>query len=135
MSRSLTTHKYVGLAVFLVLGLLSGCSRDIEVHEVVSPDKKIVLRIEINEGGGAAISDETSVYLYLSNDGLNQKKTVFKGTAMGNFVATWEAADVVALSYSGGYITTCNSVTGLSLNIEVTTHGCGFGNSPSGPPR
>jgi hypothetical protein len=129
------THKYVGLAVFLVAVLLSGCSRDIEVHEAVSPDKKVVLRIEINEGGGAAVSDETGVYLYLFKDGLNQKKAVFKGFAMGNFVATWEAADVVALSYSGGYITTCNSVTSLSSNIEVTTHGCGFGNSPGGPPR
>lgn len=118
--------------VACLAGTLCGCARQVDVHNLVSPDGKITLRIEIDDTGGAAVAEVTSAYVYLSDEGSSRKKLVFKGTAVSSFNAVWRSPKVVMLSYSDGYVSVCNAMTAVSSQIKVTVSGCSPGSSPSG---
>jgi hypothetical protein len=104
---------------------MSGCDRkQIEVHDTVSPDGKITLRVEIDETGGAAVSDVTSAYLFLSDEGAARKQLALKGSAMSNFSVVWRDPRLVAVSYSAGYVSLCNGTPMLSAEIKINVVGC-----------
>lgn len=117
--------SYIGIFVCLTAAVLGGCARrQVEVHDALSPDGKITLRIEINETGGAAVPDVTSAFLFLSDAGPNRKRLAFKGSAMSSFDATWRGSRSVVLSYGAGYVSACNAMLSLSAEIKVDVVGC-----------
>jgi hypothetical protein len=117
--------SHIGICVCLAAAVLNGCARrQVEVHDVLSPDGKITLRIELDETGGAAVADVTSSYLFLSDAGPSQKQLAFKGSAMSSFDATWRGSRSVVLSYGAGYVSACNAVLSLSAEIKVDVVGC-----------
>lgn len=104
--------------------LLVGCSEHIACREVRSPDGRLILRIEINESGGAAVSDVTSAFIVLSQPSTAHRQLIFEGSAMSYFDARWVNSGQVRLSFQGGYVTTCNSLAVLPPNFKVTVLGC-----------
>lgn len=115
----------IAIFVCLVAVALSGCARrQVEVHDALSPDGKITLRIEVDETGGAAVPDVTSAYLFPSNASSKREQLVFKGSAMSNFDATWHDSRSVVLSYSAGYVSTCVAALSLSGETQVDVVGC-----------
>jgi len=109
----------------MLAGVLSGCSRkQIELHDIVSPDGKTTLRLEIDETGGAAVSDVTSAYLFLSGEGSSHKQLAFNGSAMSSFSAVWGGPRLVVLSYSAGYVSVCNATSTLPGGNKISVVGC-----------
>jgi hypothetical protein len=75
--------KYGLTILFLILiTVIGGCSRQIETKEIYSPDRKLVLRIEIDESGGAPVADVTNLYVRLMTSSSAPGKLIFKGSAM-----------------------------------------------------
>jgi hypothetical protein len=68
--------KWVFVFACLVFALI-GCTRHLETKDIYSPSGGFFLRIEIDESGGAAVSDVTSVYLFPSNSGASSGKLIF----------------------------------------------------------
>lgn len=117
--------SHIGIFVCVAAAALNGCARrQVEVHDALSPDGKITLRIEVDETGGAAVPDVTSVYLFLSDAGPNRKRLAFKGSAMSSFDAAWRGSRSVVLSYGAGYVSACNAMLGLPGEIKVDVVGC-----------
>ena len=117
--------SYAALFVCFLAGALSSCSRrQVDVHDTVSPDGKITLRLEIDETGGAAVPDVTSAYLFLSDEGSSRKQLAFKGSAMSSFSAVWRGPRLVVLSYGTGYVSACNATPMLSAEIKISVVGC-----------
>ena len=104
--------------------LLTACSGPVETHQSSSPDGSITLRVEIDEGGGAAVADVTSVFLIPTNASGTSKTLIFKGTAMSNFSAKWRDDQTVELSYTAGYVSKCDPEPTLDTRRTVRVHGC-----------
>ncbi len=115
--RSLLTG---GLAFLTVVG---ACSK-VETKDIYSPDRSLILRIETNTGGGAAVTDRTTVYILLANPTSAGKSLIFVGSAMSDFSADWHGKEAVALSYSEGYVTDCNPTPTLSTGKKMIVLGC-----------
>lgn len=125
--------RYAGILACLVSGVLCGCSRGpVEIHDIRSPNGKVILRIEINEAGGAAVPDVTSAYLFFADTGPTNKQLIFKGSAMSNFSATWRGQKLIVLSYSAGYVSTCNARPVLPAEVKINVIGCRAGHFPAG---
>jgi hypothetical protein len=104
--------------------LLVGCSSNIVSRDIPSPDGRLLLRIEVNEGGGAAVPDVTSAFIIPSRTPAAHKELIFTGSAMSHFDARWSNSDQVILSIEGGYVTTCNTSVTLPPNLRVAVMGC-----------
>ncbi len=115
-----------GILLLVILPIVViGCSKHIEATEMLSPRGDLVLRIEVDESGGAPVADVTSVFLRLSGSASPLPgRLVFKGSAMGDFRASWQGTDAIALSYAGGFVSTCISDVALERNRRVTVAGC-----------
>jgi hypothetical protein len=115
-------------ALVLVVLLLHGCDRydatRVESKDVPSPNGELTLRIEDNESGGAAVAGQTSAYLFPSGSSADGGKLIFRGSAMDGFSASWRGPDRVDLSYTGGYVTTCNGGPIVLRDISVSVSGC-----------
>ena len=59
---SLAVKHAVALAG--LIATLCACSKHVETKDSPSPDGRIILRIETDESGGAAVSDLTSAYVF-----------------------------------------------------------------------
>ena len=103
---------------------LQGCSRDIHSTDTVSPGGDLILRVEINEGGGAAVSDATSVYILLSGAPSDKGKLIFNGSAMSTFKAAWNGPQTITISYVDGYVSSCDSAPTVSSGKTVRVIGC-----------
>lgn len=113
------------LSLILVCALLLvGCSKHIASTDVRSPDGRLILRIEINESGGAAVPDVTSAFIVPSRSSTAHKELIFEGSAMSHFDANWTNSGQISLSFQGGYVTACNSSVILPPNFKVTVLGC-----------
>jgi hypothetical protein len=117
-------RKYLRATALACLVALSACSKQVETKDVYSPDKAIILRIETNEGGGAAVPDVTSVYLLAANASTADKVLIFKGSAMSDFKADWSGQGAVELSYTNGYVTECERSAALSTGTKIAVEGC-----------
>ena len=106
------------------LALLAGCSEHIVSRDIWSPDGRLAIRIEINEGGGAAVPDVTSAFIVEARPSAAWKQLIFKGSALSYFDARWASSEQISLSFQGGYITTCNTSAVLPANLKVTVLGC-----------
>jgi hypothetical protein len=116
--------KYVGLLVCLT-AILGACSKDeVDTTEIYSTDKEVALRIEVNWGGGPAAADMTTVYVFLPNSPGARKRTIFKGSAMSHFSASWRGARVIEVSYKDGYVSECDPTAELSAGTQVSVVGC-----------
>jgi hypothetical protein len=101
-----------------------GCARHLETKDVYSPGGRLFLRIEIDESGGAAVSDVTSVFLFLSNSGASSGELIFKGSAMSNFSADWRGPDLVQLAYTDGYVSICDAAPAPIAQKGIRVIGC-----------
>jgi hypothetical protein len=106
------------------VSFFSACSKQVETKDIYSPDKTIILRIETNEGGGAAVPDVTSVYLLAANASIAGKSLIFKGSAMSDFSAEWDGQGTIKLSFTNGYVTECDRSPALSTGEKMTVQGC-----------
>ena len=113
----------VGVLIALV-AVLAGCSKQIETRYIRSPSGALTLRIEINEGGGAAVPDVTSAYVFASDSASDHASLIFRGSALDHFEANWQGSNLVALSYGTGYVSTCKRLERLSTGQEVRVSGC-----------
>lgn len=104
--------------------VLCGCSKHVETKETRSPDGRVVLRIEVDESGGAAVPDVTSAFLLMPNASPATKKLIFKGSAMSAFSAEWSGPGVITLSYTNGYVSACAATAELSAEVKVSVLGC-----------
>lgn len=104
--------------------VLIGCTEHIERRDVRSPDGRLTLRLEINESGGAAVPDVTSVFLLSSQPPGAGGKLIFRGSAMSQFDAIWGNSRQVILSFQGGYVSTCVATVMLAANVKVAVMGC-----------
>lgn len=116
--------RVLAFAFVCCAALQVGCSRQIVSRNIQSPDGALTLRIEVNEGGGAAVPDVTRAFIFPSGTYAAYKELIFKGSAMSYFNASWTNSRVVALSIEGGYITRCNSLAVLPRNLRITVTGC-----------
>lgn len=74
----------LGLCLIMsVKAALIGCARDIEVHQILSPDGKTILRLENNVGGGAAVSDQMCVFLRPTGGPHSKAQLVFSRNRHG----------------------------------------------------
>ena len=103
---------------------LIGCARDIEVHKILSPDGRAILRLENNVGGGAAVADQMSVFLVPTGGPHFEAHLVFRGTAMDDFAAKWLNDKTVAISFRGGYVSTCIPEVDSPAIRQVHISGC-----------
>jgi len=110
------------LAAFAIL--LVGCSRQIASRDILSPDGRLILRIKVNESGGAAVPDVTSGYILPSGSSAGHEELIFKGSAVDSFRADWQTSEVVSLSFSSGYISQCNKKAVVSPKLKITVLGC-----------
>lgn len=117
--KLLSAGALAALAILLV-----GCSRKIVSRDILSPDGQLILRIEVNESGGAAVPDVTSGYILLSGSSAAHEELIFKGSALNSFSADWRAPEAVSLSFSGGYISQCNKKAVVSPKLTITVLGC-----------
>jgi hypothetical protein len=117
--KLLSARALVAFAVVLV-----GCSKQIVSRDILSPDGRLILRIEVNESGGAAVPDVTSGYILLSGSSAAHEELIFKGSAVDSFNAAWRTPEVVSLSFSGGYISQCNKKAVMSPKFKITVLGC-----------
>jgi|SRR5579863_7426663 hypothetical protein len=121
----MTPRRVLRLCVVLgAAGLLIACSGPIETHQGSSPDGSITLRVEIDEGGGAAVADVTSVFLIPARPSGAAKTLIFKGSAMSNFSARWRDNQTVELSYTAGYVSKCDSEPTLDTRRSLRVVGC-----------
>lgn len=104
--------------------LLIGCSRHITRTDVPSRDGRLVLRIEVNESGGAAVPDVTSAFILSAQSSTAHEELVFRGSAMSHFNGSWSNSGEVRLSFRGGYVTTCKTSVILPSNLKITVMGC-----------
>lgn len=117
--------RYVSICALAILAvLLTGCSRQIQRTDIRSPNGQLILRIEINESGGAAVPDVTSAYVFPSGSSSAHEKIVFRGSAMSYFNASWGGPEEVVVSFRGGYLTTCNSSVVVPPEFKITVLGC-----------
>jgi hypothetical protein len=114
-----STGTLVILAAFL-----SGCSRGVETTDLPSPNGQLILRVEVNESGGAAVPDVTSAYLFIAGSSEPHKELIFRGSAMDHFNASWRGQELVALSYTGGYVSTCAVTSPMSADLKIVVLGC-----------
>lgn len=124
MSQPSSLKLSAARALAALAVLLVGCSRQIVSRDIVSPDGQLTLRIEVNEGGGAAVPDVTSAYILPSGSFGAHQELIFKGSAMSSFRANWRTPEAVALSFSGGYISQCNKTAIISRKFKVSVLGC-----------
>jgi hypothetical protein len=119
-------QAFRGLAVVCLLASLSCCStkQQIESKEIYSPDKKLVLRIDIDESGGAAVSDVTKVYVLSPNDRKLAPKLIFDGSSMSSFTAEWRGPTLVELSYKDGFVSKCASSAAVLASPPIQISGC-----------
>jgi len=112
-------------AIACLIPVLFGChdKRIVETKDLYSPDGQVILRVEVDETGGAAVPDVTNVYLLMPN-GRTASKLLFRGSAMSNFSATWRAPGQIELSYSDGYVSQCDPAPVLSADKKVSVVGC-----------
>lgn len=122
MSRSLT--RITACVLVGCAALLLGCSSHIVSRNVPSPDGRFTLRIEVNEGNGAAVPDVTSAFILPARPSAAHKELIFAGSAMSYFNASWTDSGQVLLSFRGGYVTRCSSSADLASNLRVTVVGC-----------
>ena len=124
-SNMRTQNRFtVGLCVSM-LAILCGCdSKQTESTDMLSPDRQLNLRIEIDETGGAAVSDVTSAYLNLAKSPDADRKLIFRGSAISNFMPSWRGAREIEFSYGSGYVSTCDSTPMISADIKVDVLGC-----------
>jgi hypothetical protein len=107
--------------------LLFGCTKEpekMETSDVPSPNGRLVVRIEVNESGGAAVPDVTSAYLIVSGSSTAPRELIFKGSAMYSFKVSWQSPETVSLSYTGGYVSTCNAAPVVAPDLKVAVLGC-----------
>lgn len=123
MSRSVIRVLVFALGVCSA-ALQAGCARQVVSRNIQSPDGKLTLRIEVNEGGGAAVPDVTRAFILPSEGSVAHKELIFKGSAMSYFNATWTNSSAVTLSIEGGYITKCNPSAVLPPNVRIAVIGC-----------
>jgi len=110
-------------ALAAVAVLLPACSRRVETNETVSPDGKLALRIEIDESGGAAVSDVTSAFV-IGRDSGAAPELIFRGSSMSGFAGKWRDGATIQLSYTDGYVSKCNSAPVLSTGRRLGVLGC-----------
>ena len=120
----MTPLRVLQLCALLTAAEFTACSGPIESHQISSPDGRIRLRVEIDEGGGAPVADVTSVFLIPTSASDISKTLIFKGSAMGNFSAKWRDNQTVELSYTGGYVSKCDSEPTLSTRQTLRVRGC-----------
>jgi hypothetical protein len=106
-----------------LIGILCGCSKEIETNDIYSPDKVFILRIETDETGGAAVSDVTSVYV-LPSVSTKDRKLIFKDSSMAHFTADWRGAALIEISYSDGFVLQCNGGPIVFGDKSVRLLGC-----------
>ena len=104
--------------------LLIGCSTRVVTRDMQSPDGRLILRIEVNESGGAAVPDVTSAFVLAAQPSGARKEQIFKGSAMSYFSASWKTSREVMLSFNGGYVTTCTAVAVVPPDFKVGVLGC-----------
>lgn len=112
------------LSVLLVCLIVVSCGRDkkrIEFSDIYSPGKDFVLRTEIDETGGPAVSDVTSIWVFPSKSSESAGKLIFKGSGMYEVHADWRGQDEIDLSYGRGYVSQCDpgpvNLAGRSVRI------------------
>jgi hypothetical protein len=117
-----------GIVVYIacLIAILCGCEeKRLESTEIISPGKDLVLRIEIDKTGAAAVPFLTSAFVFPSkSSAFTWKKRIFKGSAMSNFRADWGKQDEIHISYTAGYVSLCDPgpVNLASKNVRIV--GC-----------
>jgi hypothetical protein len=105
------TMKAQYLSVLFACSTMIACGCDkkrIEFSDIYSPGKDFVLRTEIDETGGPAVSDVTSVWVFPSKSSESAGKLIFKGSGMYEVHADWSGQDEINLSYGRGYVSQCD---------------------------
>jgi hypothetical protein len=115
------------LSVLFACLIVVSCGRDkkrIEFSDIYSPGKDFVLRTEIDETGGPAVSDVTSIWVYPSKNSKNLGKLIFKGSGMYDVHAYWRGQDEIDLSYGSGYVSQCEPGPVTFADKTVRIVGC-----------
>jgi hypothetical protein len=108
-----------------LIAIVCGCDKKrITSSEVYSPGKDLVLRVEIDETGAAAVPDVTSAFVFPSKSSKAAGKLIFKGSAMSAFRANWGGTDEIILSYGGGYVSRCDPGPVYLADRSVRIVGC-----------
>jgi hypothetical protein len=113
----------IGLC-FMTFVALASCSNEVETHEAYSPDRKLVLRIEVDWSGGAAVSDQTSAYVFASASPMKGRTLVFRGSAMSAFSASWRGPSQIGVAYDEGDVSKCDPSPVLSTGERISVSGC-----------
>lgn len=117
--------QYPSVLFACLLVVSCGCDeKRIEFSEIYSPSKDFVLRTEIDETGGPAVSDVTSIWVYPSKNSKNLRKLIFKGSGMYDIHADWHGQDEIDLSYGRGYVSQCERGTISFADATVRIVGC-----------
>jgi hypothetical protein len=116
-------HSFVLFLCLIVM--LCGCDKKrIESRNIYSPNKDLVLRVEIYETGAAAVPDVTSAVVFPSTSSESAGKLIFRGSAMSEFHADWRGQDEIDLSYSNGYVSQCDPGPVNFVDKTVRIVGC-----------
>jgi hypothetical protein len=59
--------------------LVAGCAKPISVKTIATPMKDVVLTVEIYNGIGPAVSDETRLYAHFSQNGATTSQLILSG--------------------------------------------------------
>jgi hypothetical protein len=100
--------------------MLIACSAAKEIHQSLSPDGGLTLRIEMRRDDPAAVADVASAFLVPTGAPEASKRLIFEGYRMANFHARWLDDHVIQLLYGAGYVSTCDPhpVLKASDNVE-----------------
>ena len=111
-------------AVLVAAVVLSACVQRMEAQESVSPDGTLILRIEVDKSVSPPVADVTRVFVMPSNSPTPARQLIFKGSGVGNFVATWRNSETLVLSYSRGSVSKCDPAPVLKTGQRLQVRGC-----------
>jgi hypothetical protein len=89
--------------------------------------RELLVRIDVDETGGAAVSDETDVLVPLANSSDGSQRLIFKGSAMSAFAVHWRGDQEIHLSYPDGFVTQCDSGPAPIAGKIIRVVGCPLG--------
>lgn len=117
--------RYTLIFFACLIAAASGCDKKrIVSSDIYSPGKDLVLRVEIDETGAAAVPFVTSAFVLPPKSSAAAGKLIFKGSAMSDFRAVWGGQDEIDISYGGGYVSQCDPGPVNFADRSVRIVGC-----------
>lgn len=105
------SKMFVLTVVYLIVFLLSGCSKPDSVTKINSPTNGVFYTVETFKAGGPT-SDTTKVYAHLERNGKHKKLLVLDGENLTVTKILWNSSHGATLCLDGGITNTFrNEVT------------------------